>query len=103
MNGEVISAEEAKKIIDENKDIVILDVREKDEFNEGHIKDALLLPYGEIKEKAQSLLKDKDKLILVYCRSGRRATTAIKYLIELGYTNTKNFGGILSWPYEIVK
>ena len=98
-----ISPQEEKKIIDSKKDILILDVREQDEFNEGHIQDAILIPYTEIKNKAIEMLPDKDKLILVYCRSGRRSKIAAESLVELGYTNIKEFGGIIDWPYEIEK
>jgi rhodanese-related sulfurtransferase len=100
---EQISAEEAKKIMDTEKDYVILDVREADEYEEGHIENAVLLPHEDIKNKAEDVIPDKDKLILVYCRSGRRSKIAAEALVDLGYTNVKEFGGIIDWPYEIVK
>ena len=100
---EMITAEDAKKIMDTEKDFVILDVREQEEFAEGHIKGAILLPYTEIESKAEAVLPDKDKLILVYCRSGRRSKIAAESLVSLGYTNVKEFGGIIDWPYEVVK
>ena len=100
---EMISGEEAKKIMDTKEDCIILDVREKDEFNEGHIKGAILIPHGEIGEKAEEMLPDKDALILVYCRSGRRSKIASEQLCRLGYTNVKEFGGIIDWNYEVVK
>ena len=98
-----ISAEDAKKIMDSDEDVVILDVREQDEFDEGHIPGAILIPYTEIEAKAGTMLPDKDKQILVYCRSGRRSKIAAESLAKLGYTNVKEFGGIIDWPYEIVK
>lgn len=97
-----ISAEDAKKIID-SEDVIVLDVRTPEEYNEGHIENAVLLPVNEIKDKAGEVLTDKDAKILVYCRSGNRSATAAKELIELGYTDVYDFGGIMSWPYEIVK
>lgn len=100
---EMITAEEAKKIMDAEKDYIILDVREQDEFDEGHIAGAILLPYTEIDAKAEEVLTHKDKLILVYCRSGRRSKIASESLVSLGYTNVKEFGGIIDWPYEVVK
>ena len=100
---EQITGEKAKEIMDTSEDYIILDVREQDEFNEGHIKGAILLPYTEINEKAESILPDKDKLILVYCRSGRRSKIAAESLAALGYTNIKEFGGIIDWKYEIEK
>ena len=100
---EMITAEDAKKIMDTEKNYIILDVREQDEFAEGHIKGAILLPYTEIETKAKAVLPDKDKLILVYCRSGRRSKIAAESLVSLGYTNVKEFGGIIDWPYEVAK
>ncbi len=98
-----ISAKEAKKIMDSVEEYVILDVREQDEFNEGHIPGAMLLPYTNIPDQAEELLPDKKKTILVYCRSGRRSKLAADSLVALGYTNVVEFGGIIDWPYEIVK
>ena len=95
-----ITAEEAKQIMDSEEGYIILDVREQDEYDAGHIPGAILIPYTQIKEKANEMLTDKDQLILVYCRSGRRSKIAAEALVELGYTNIKEFGGILDWPYE---
>ncbi len=97
-----ISAKEAKTIID-SEDVIILDVRTEEEFNIGHIENAVLLPVTDIKSKAEEVLTDKDAKILVYCRSGNRSATAAKDLIAMGYTNIIDFGGINSWPYEIVQ
>lgn len=100
---EQITAEEAKKIMDLGEEHIILDTREQDEFDEGHIPNAILIPYTEIENKAIELMPDKDKLILVYCRSGRRSKIAAESLAKIGYTNVKEFGGIIDWPYEIEK
>ncbi len=100
---EQISAENAKKIMDSGEEHIILDTREQDEFDEGHIPNAILIPYTEIENKAIELIPDKDKLILVYCRSGRRSKIAAETLAKLGYTNIKEFGGIIDWPYEVEK
>ena len=97
-----ITAEEAKKIMDTESEYVILDVRTEEEFAQGHIPGAILIPDYEIREEAESSLPDKDALILVYCRSGRRSKNAAETLAELGYTNIREFGGILDWPYETV-
>lgn len=96
-----LSAEEAKEIMDSTEDYILLDVREEDEYAEGHIKDALLMPYGEITERAENELPDKEQTILVYCRSGRRSAIAAQTLTELGYTNVKDFGGIIDWTYDL--
>ena len=100
---EQITVEEAKKIMDSGEEHIILDTREQDEFDEGHIPGAILIPYTEIENKAEAMLPDKDKLILVYCRSGRRSKIAAESLSKLGYTNVKEFGGIIDWTYEIEK
>lgn len=97
-----ITAEEAKKLM-ETENVIILDVRTQEEYNEGHIKNSILLPDTEISTKAQEVLKDKDSKILVYCRSGRRSAQASKMLISMGYTNVYDFGGIIDWKYEIEK
>ncbi len=100
---EQITAEEAKKIMDSGEEHIILDTREQNEFDEGHIPGAILIPYTEIENKAIEMIPDKDKLILVYCRSGRRSKIAAESLVNLGYTNVKEFGGIIDWHYEVEK
>ena len=75
----------------------------EEEFAEGHIENAILIPDYEITSKADEILKDKNQLILVYCRSGNRSKVASQALVELGYTNVKEFGGIIDWEYGIVK
>ena len=97
-----ISAQEAKKIMDSETGYVILDVRTEEEFAEGHIPGAILIPDYEIESKAEQILTDKNQLILVYCRSGRRSKNASAALVSLGYTNIREFGGIIDWPYETV-
>ena len=100
---EQISAEQAKTIMDTEKDYVIIDARTEEEFAEGHIENAILIPEYEIANRAEKELPDKEQLILVYCRSGRRSKIASEVLVKLGYTNVKEFGGIIDWPYETVK
>lgn len=100
---EQITAEQAKTIMDTEKDYVIIDARTEDEFAEGHIENAILIPEYEIANRAEKELPDKEQLILVYCRSGRRSKIASEELVKLGYTNVKEFGGIIDWPYEVVK
>ena len=95
-----ITAEKAKQIMDAEEGYIILDVRTQEEYGQGHIPGAILIPNTEIEAKAEELLTDKDQLILVYCRSGRRSKLAAEALVELGYTNIKEFGGIIDWPYE---
>ena len=96
-----ITAEEAKEIMDTEEGYIILDVRTQEEYDESHIPGAIVISHDEIAEKAEEMLTDKDQLILVYCRSGRRSKLAAEVLVELGYTNIKEFGGIIDWPYEV--
>ena len=99
---EQITPAEAKALMDSEEGYIILDVRTPEEFAEGHIEGAILIPDYEIGEKAESILTDKDQLILVYCRSGRRSKNAANELATLGYTNIKEFGGINDWKYGTV-
>ena len=96
-----ITAGEAKQIMDSEEGYIILDVRTQEEYDEGHIPGAILIPNTEIEVRAEEELPDKDQLILVYCRSGRRSKLASERLVKLGYTNIKEFGGIIDWPYEV--
>ena len=95
-----ITAEEAKQIMDTEEGYIILDVRTQEEYDESHIPGAILIPHTEIEARAEEVLTDKDQLILVCCRSERRSKIAAEALLELGYTNIKEFGGIIDWPYE---
>ena len=96
-----ITAQEAKAIMDSEEGYIILDVREQDEYDAGHIPGAILIPYTQIAEKAEEILTDKNQQLLVYCRSGRRSKIAAEELLKLGYTDIKEFGGIIDWPYEV--
>ena len=98
-----ITAAEAKRIMDTSEDYIILDVRAQEEYDEGHIPGAIVIPHTQIERCADEMLPDLDQLILVYCRSGRRSKIAAEELEDLGYTNIKEFGGIIDWPYEVVK
>lgn len=98
-----ITQEEAKRLMDTRTDLVILDVREQDEYDAGHIPGAVLMPYTRAAELAPSMLPDKGQTILVYCRSGRRSKIAAQTLADLGYTDVREFGGIIDWPFEVTK
>ena len=107
-NGEIviagyikITAAEAKYMID-NEEVIIVDVRTQEEYDEIHIEGAILIPDTSIEKLAPGLLTDKNATILVYCRSGRRSEIAAKQLIEMGYLKVYDFGGIIEWPYETV-
>lgn len=95
-----ITPQEAKEMID-NNEVTILDVRTQEEYDEGHIPDAVLIPNETISDEDLDLLPDKAAVILVYCRSGRRSAEAAQKLVQLGYQNIYDFGGIIDWPYDI--
>ena len=100
-----IPPQEAQNMIETfpSEGLLILDVRTQVEFDTGHIKNAVLLPYDEIKEKAPGVIADKNQTILAYCRTGIRSAIATKALIEMGYTNVFDIGGIVDWTGEIVR
>lgn len=93
---------EVREDLQQQKDIILVDVRFEDEYKEGHIPGAILLPLPQLEEMAVSSVP-KDKVLYVYCRSGQRSSNAVKKLKALGYTNVFNIGGIIHWSYEIEK
>ncbi|HBB19483.1 MAG TPA: hypothetical protein DCZ62_03475 [Ruminococcus sp.] len=97
-----ITQEEAKSIMDSGEDVVILDVRRQDEFDQSHIPGAVLLPNEEISDTMPAQLPDTSQKILIYCRSGNRSKQAAQKLADMGYTNVYEFGGIITWPYDVV-
>ena len=97
-----ITSDEAKKMMETQK-VIVVDVRTLEEYKEGHIPNAISVPLETIENEAEAKLKNKDALILVYCRSGRRSREAALKLIEKGYTNVIDFGGIKDWNGEVVK
>ena len=98
-----ITQDEAKRIMDTRDDYIIVDARDQYEYDEGHIKDAIVIPYTDIEDLAEQKLPNKEQLILVYCRSGRRSKIAAQSLADMGYTNVKEFGGIIDWQYGVEK
>lgn len=99
-----LSQEEAKQQLDTDKEIVLLDVREADEYAAGYIPGARLFPLGTISaDTAAAAIPASDSKVFVYCRSGRRSEQAAEKLAALGYTQVYDIGGVMSWPYELVK
>lgn len=92
---------DAKKRLESEKNIILLDVRTIEEYTEKHIPKSVLIPVDVIEDEAQKKLKDKSVPIFVYCRSGRRSVIASEALVKMGYTKVYNLGGIIDWPYEI--
>lgn len=97
-----ITAEEAKNMMENNEEVIVVDVRTMEEYNEGHIANAILIPNETIMNTPPEQLTDKNAEILIYCRSGNRSKQAAEKLIDMGYTNIYDFGGIIDWSYEIV-
>ncbi|NTW71158.1 MAG: rhodanese-like domain-containing protein [Eubacteriaceae bacterium] len=98
----MITAEDAKARIDSEEGIILVDVRTQEEYTQGHIENALLLPVDTIAENAQEVIPDKDSVYFVYCRSGNRSAAASAQLAEMGYKNIYDLGGMMDWPYETV-
>ena len=97
-----ISQEEAKQLMDTHSEYVVLDVREQHEYDTGHIPGAVLLPLGSItSESAAAVIPHTAHTVMIYCRSGNRSKQAAEKLCDLGYTAVLEFGGIITWPYEI--
>lgn len=98
-----ISQEEAVRMMQAEADYLIVDVRTSEEYAEGHIPDAVNVPNETIGDSAPEALPDKEQILLVYCRSGRRSKAASEKLAALGYTKVYEFGGINTWTGEVVK
>jgi len=99
----IITAGEAYRMMNELDNYILLDVRTPAEYNEIRIDGAVLIPDYEIRQRAEAELPDKNAIILIYCRSGRRSALSAAILAELGYSNVYDFGGIINWPYETIK
>lgn len=102
IGGKKISPAEAKKRLETEKGIILLDVRTKAEYQEKHIPKSTLIPVDVLENEANSKIPDKNSEIFVYCKSGGRSARAVKILKKLGYTYINNLGGIMSWPYQTV-
>ena len=98
-----INAEKAKEMMENLDEFVLLDARSEEEFSEGHIPGAIVIPHEEVSERAEAEIPEKDVPVFVYCRSGRRSKIAAEELVSLGYSEVYEFGGIIDWPYEIEK
>jgi phage shock protein E len=97
-----ITAEQGKAMMDEDSAIILVDVRTQEEYSEEHIPNALLVPVDELESLAPNMMPDKDATYIIYCRSGNRSATAAQNLVELGYMNIYDMGGIIDWPYDTV-
>ncbi len=93
---------QAKNMIDFNSELILVDVRTKEEFEEAYIDGARLIPLDELEATAESRLPDKNKPVMVYCRSGKRSKAAAEILDRLGYKHIYDMGGLIDWPFEVV-
>lgn len=98
-----IAQDEAWGLMQSGQAEYIVDVRTEEEYAEEHIPGAICVPNEEITDTPPEALPDKDALILVYCRSGRRSKEASSKLAAMGYTNIREFGGIITWEYDKTK
>jgi phage shock protein E len=97
-----ISPKDAKDLLAADKSVLLIDVRTPQEYAEVRIPGSILAPLDILSLKIQDIAPSKDTKLIVYCRSGARATSACTQLAHLGYTNVSNLGGIMTWPYETV-
>jgi phage shock protein E len=102
-NYKSISPQDAKKSIDTNKNVLLIDVRTPEEFHSIRIPNSISVPLNNLKYNIEKVAPNKDTEIIVYCQSGARAATASNELVKMGYTNISNLGGIMGWPYETMR
>ena len=100
MSYQNIAPEAAKKLLESDEEVILVDVRTPAEYAEKHIPDSVLIPVDQLEKEASSRISSKDTQIIVYCRSGNRSVTAAKALVNMGYTKVYNLGGINAWPYD---
>ncbi len=98
----MIKPADAKKELEADKNIALIDVRTRQEYNNGHIPNSILIPLNQLANKSEKKIPEKDRKIIVYCMNGARSASASRILGKMGYTNVYNLGGITSWPYKIV-
>lgn len=98
-----ISAKEAKTMMEKSEDMVILDIRTQEEYDKGHVPGAILILEEQLREKAETIIPNKDETILIYSKDGSGSREATNTLLEMGYTNVYDFGGTNAYPYELVR
>lgn len=97
-----LSHAEAKKLMDSDRELIVVDVRTREEFEENYIDGARLIPLDTLRDKAELMLPDKNSRIMVYCRSGKRSRQAAEILDGLGYVSIYDMGGLIDWPFELI-
>ena len=98
-----IGVEQVKEMLDNKEEVVLVDVRSAEEFAKGHIEGAVNVPLQKLSYEVEDVIEDKEAMIILYCESGRRAMQAALILEELAYNNVYDMGGILGWPYQVIK
>ncbi len=98
-----LSQDKAYEQLQNDKTIKLIDVRTKEEYKQGHVKNSINIPLNTIPQRFVSALPNKDDTIFIICLSGARASDATNFLKKQGYTNVHNIGGIGSWKYGLVK
>lgn len=98
-----IEPEEARTLLENDDDTVLLDVRTVEEYEDEHIPGAMLIPLSVLSDQVEEKIPDMETTILVYCRSGNRSLDAIEILESLGYEDVHDLGGIIDWPYETTR
>ncbi|MFU8793337.1 MAG: rhodanese-like domain-containing protein [Acholeplasmataceae bacterium] len=99
--GQSITPQDAQTMMIADPSIVLLDVRTQDEYNQGYIPGAILLPLVSLSSQIETRYPNKNQIFIIYCRSGIRSREAIEVMMNLGYKNLHDLGGIIDWPYDI--
>lgn len=97
----LITPQDAKARLEQESGIIVVDVRTQEEYDQGHLRASVLVPLDDLAALAPEKLPEKDAVLFLYCRSGRRSALAAQQLVSMGYTQVYDLGGILGWPYEI--
>lgn len=100
-NGSQITPDAAKVQMDLGEEIILVDVRTSEEYESGYIGDAILVPIESLEEEAPMLLPDLNATYYVYCEDGTRSGEAVRKMIDMGYTNVYDLGGVINWPYDL--
>lgn len=101
-NVNTIRQTDAKKQLDSNKDIILIDVRTPEEFEQSHVENSINIPMNTILYEIENQIKNKEQLIFLICRTGRRTKTSAILMQSKGYTNVYDIGGVETWEYGLI-
>ncbi len=103
-DSDMITPQEVMRLLEQaDPGMVLVDVRTGEEYRESHIPGSILVPLLELAETMPFFVPDREQIVVIYCRSGNRTKTARPILLELGYKQVYDLGGIIDWPYDVVK